>query len=247
MRLAGMNAQLCFKIGRSPVYNKTGVGTMCGRYALYAPPQRLADLFAVENIFNFPPRYNAAPGQYLPVIVHNRMGAARWGFPGKTPQINARSETIVQKSLFSESWSRRRRCLIPASGFYEWRKDAASGSQPFFIHDPSHEVIAFAGLWMRRQESIFFTILTKNATDPLASIHERMPIILYPEQARSWFAADDAGAQALIAQATGAGLVFHAVDRRVGNVINDDAALITPLTSSYSSTGAAAIPARSAS
>ncbi len=88
---------------------------MCGRYAFFAPPHKLKDLFGTENIMELPPRYNAAPQQDLSVIVHNRMGMARWGFG---EMINARSETAAAKPLFRESMEKdARRCLIPADGF----------------------------------------------------------------------------------------------------------------------------------
>ena len=192
---------------------------MCGRYAFFAPPHKLKDLFGTENILDLPPRYNAAPQQDLPVIVHNRMGLARWGF-GEI--INARSETAAAKPLFRESWEKRRRCLIPADGFYEWKD-----RQPYFIHRADNECLALAGLWTKTGNTVNFVILTRAADDTIMSVHDRMPVILRPDQAAEWFAADDAGAHRLIAQASGAGLVFHAVGKDVGSAANDSAALIS--------------------
>lgn len=103
---------------------------MCGRYAIYSAPHKLAEIFELGNSLSFAPRYNAAPLQDLPVIVHNRIGVMRWGLlpPWITADdrglcaklVNARSETIAEKPSFADSWQKRRRCLVPADGFYEW-------------------------------------------------------------------------------------------------------------------------------
>jgi putative SOS response-associated peptidase YedK len=204
------------KLGRNGPGDK--VEPMCGRYAIFAPPHKLKDLFGTENILKLPPRYNAAPQQDLPVIVHNRMGLASWRF-GEI--INARSETAAVKPLFRESWEKRRRCLIPVDGFYEWKD-----KQPYFIHRADKDCLALAGLWTKVGNLVTFVILTKAADDTIISLHDRMPVILRPDEAASWFAADDTPAHELIAQASGAGLVFHAVGKAVGAVANDSADLI---------------------
>lgn len=191
---------------------------MCGRYAIFAPPQKLKDLFGTENLLELPPRYNAAPGQDLPVIVHNRAGLANWGFGD---MINARSETVADKPTFRESWTRRRRCLIPANGFYEWKD-----KQPFFINRSDESCLALAGLWLKDKDGVKFVILTKAADGKIKSLHERMPVMLRPDQADEWFWGDEARARELIAQANADDLVFHPVDRGVGRVANDDETLI---------------------
>jgi putative SOS response-associated peptidase YedK len=191
---------------------------MCGRYAFFAPPHKLKDLFGTENIMQIPPRYNAAPGQDLPVIVHNRAGLARWGFG---EMINARSETVSEKPLFRDSWARRRRCLIPADGFYEWKD-----KQPYFIRRKDGGLFGMAGIWTKEKDVVKFVILTKAADGKIRDLHERMPVMLRPDQAASWFAGDDAQAKKLISDATGNDLVFHAVDKGVGRVANDDESLI---------------------
>lgn len=191
---------------------------MCGRYAIFAPPQKLKDLFGTENLLELPPRYNAAPGQELPVIVHNRAGLASWGFGD---MINARSETVSEKPLFRESWHRRRRCLIPANGFYEWKD-----KQPFFITHSSQGILALAGLWLKESGNVKFVILTKAADGAIKNLHERMPVILRPDQATAWFAGDEGQAHHLIAQANANDLVFNPVGRDVGRVANDDETLI---------------------
>ena len=210
---------------------------MCGRYAVFTPPSKLKDLFGTENLPNFPPRYNAAPLQELPVIIKHRMGMARWGFVPPwakeddksmaAKMINARSETVSEKPSFRDSWHKARRCLVPVNGFYEWQKDEKSGGkQAVFIHDPARECMALAGLWAKNGDLVTFTMLTKPADGAIRHIHHRMPVIIDPAQAGEWFAADERGVRAMIDSASAHHLHFHAVDNRVGKVANDDENLI---------------------
>ena len=207
---------------------------MCGRYAIYTAPHKLADLFGLINLPNLAPRYNAAPLQELPVIIHNKAGLARWGLLPPwaraddrglcAKMINARAETAADKPAFAESWQRRRRCLIPADGFYEWAADR----QPHFIRRADGACMAFAGLWTKTADVLTFTILTKDADGPAAALHHRMPVMIDAARAADWFAADDAGARAMITQAHGRDLCHHPVSRAVGKVANDDESLIVP-------------------
>ncbi len=209
---------------------------MCGRYAVFAPPHKLKDLFGTGNLVDFTPRYNAAPLQTVPAIIRDRMGLARWGLlpPWAAPDdrtlaakmINARSETAMVKPAFREAWMRRR-CLIPASGFYEW-KEEAGGKQPYYIRHPAHDVLAFAGLWAKTGDIVTFTILTKDADNPVAGLHHRTPVILYPGQAAEWFAADEAEALRLIAAARSDELDFYPVGKAVNDVRNDSENMIVP-------------------
>jgi putative SOS response-associated peptidase YedK len=210
---------------------------MCGRYAIYTAPHKLAEMFGLENLLNLPPRYNAAPLQEMPIIIHNRMGVARWGLlpPWATADdrmlcakmINARSETVSEKPAFRESWQKRRRCLIPADGFYEWVTDeTAQARQPFFIHNADKTPLAMAGLWIKTADIVTFTILTKEADGPAAALHHRLPVLIDPTRAAEWFAADEAGARTIIAQSNGAQLAFHPVSKAVGTVANDSEDLI---------------------
>ncbi len=213
---------------------------MCGRYSLYAPPQKLKDLLAAENWPEGPPRYNAAPMQHMSVVIRHRAGMARWGF---TPpwaasddtapaarMINARSETVADKPAFRDSWARGRRCLVPANGFYEWAAAETGGrKQPYYIHDPDNAVLAFAGLWCRHGDLVTFTILTRPADGKIARLHHRMPVMVAPSEAQAWFGGDEREVQAIIDRATARPLAYHAVDRRVGAVANDDEELIMPV------------------
>lgn len=217
---------------------------MCGRYAFYMPPALLKQKFGIENLLNFPPRYNCAPLQDLPVIVHGRLGYARWGFcpewgqPADTAlaakMINARSETVAHKPAFRESWARGRKCIVPASGFYEWHRSAGAAKKtPYYIYPEAGpeggEVIGLAGLWSRVGGRVTFTILTKVADGPIADLHDRMPVILRPGQAQPWFSATPARAQAIIEAASGNDLLYHPVDGDVGKVAIDEPRLVEKL------------------
>lgn len=210
---------------------------MCGRYAIYTAPQRLADLFGLTNEVDAGGRYNAAPLQDLPIIIHNLMGVARWGLLPPTAaadnrllcakMINARAETVAEKPAFRESWLKKRRCLIPADGFYEWVTDeAARARQPYFITRKDHEPLAMAGLWAKTGDLVTFTILTKDADGPAAALHHRLPVMVPVVRAGDWFMADADGAQALIAESHGADLQYRPVNPAVGQVANDYESLL---------------------
>lgn len=182
---------------------------MCGRFAFYSPAEAAAALFGVETDQHLEPRYNVAPTQDLAAIRESREGglelaALHWGlvpFWAKDPSIgnrmiNARAETVAEKPSFRNAF-RKRRCLILADGFYEWRKEG-DGKTPYFISLDSGEPMAFAGLWedwtdKQTGESLHSgTIVTTAANDFMADLHKRMPVVLIPETAQRWF--DDAGA-----------------------------------------------------
>lgn len=208
---------------------------MCGRYAIFAAPHRLIELFGSEIIPNFPARFNAAPLQEMPVVVRNRMGLARWGLLPPWAEaddrglcarmVNARSETVSEKPAFREAWAKGRRCLIPASGFYEW-KGAGEAKQAYYLHHKTDDVIAFAGLWAKKDDLVTFTVLTKDADGEIAGIHHRMPVMLAPAQAQGWFAADERGAFDMIRRASGRDMAFRPVGRDVGKVANDHEGLL---------------------
>lgn len=208
---------------------------MCGRYAIFAAPHRLIELFGSETIPNFPAKYNAAPLQDHPVIVKNRIGFARWGLLPPwveeddkglcAKMINARSETVSEKPAFRDSWAKGRRCLVPANGFYEW-KGEGDQKQAYYLHHKTDDVIAFAGLWSKRDDLVTFTVLTKDADAAIADIHHRMPVMLAPDQAQDWFAADERKAFDMIKQASGRDMAFRPVGRDVGKVANDHAGLL---------------------
>ena len=175
---------------------------MCGRFALIVDASVLADVFDVDPPQDFKPRFNIAPTQKVPVIRQDPQGARegvvlRWGLIPSWAKdekigarmINARSETAAEKPSF-RSAVKTRRCLVPASGFYEWVK-GPEGKQPHFIHFSNGRVFAFAGLWERwskteRGPLDTFTILTTTPNELMAGLHDRMPVILKPSTYDEW-------------------------------------------------------------
>ena len=182
---------------------------MCGRFALFDPGETLIAAFGLgeraaaalsERVLA--PRYNIAPTQ--PVLAvrlakngERELAALQWGlvpFWAKDPgigarMINARSETVAEKPSFRNAF-KRRRCLIPASGFYEWQK-TADGKQPVFIHSADKRPFGLAGLWETWQSSDgsyleTCTILTTAPNEMMRPIHNRMPVILSPEDYATW-------------------------------------------------------------
>jgi putative SOS response-associated peptidase YedK len=212
---------------------------MCGRYAFYLDPSKLKSFFGLENLLNLPPRYNCAPMQEHSVVVKNRMGSARWGFrpewsksddPGMASKmINARSETVAEKPSFRESWARGRRCIIPANGFYEWKKNEDGTKQPYFIHHKDAEILCMAGLWSKVDDQVTFTVLTKASDGDIKDLHHRMPVMFEIGQVKDWFAASCDEAVNMIGVASGQQCDAYAVSNAVGKVANDSADLIAPL------------------
>lgn len=166
---------------------------MCGRYSIGFDAKTIQDRFLTENKAAFDETYNAAPQQELPVITRsttNQLELATWGFQpswaGKNHDgfINARVETADEKPSFETAWEHNR-CLIPASGFYEWTEDAA-GKNPYYFQC-DEELFSFAGLWSTTSEGrITYAILTRPANEDVRDIHNRMPVILNKEEEGSW-------------------------------------------------------------
>jgi putative SOS response-associated peptidase YedK len=181
---------------------------MCGRYALYGPRSRSrAETDYFSSLEAFPGSWNVAPGQTLP-ITRLRNGTieqttARWGLvpywaaDEKTGYkcINARAETIATTAAFSKPYRSKRRCLVPACGFYEWQKSPA-GRMPYYITSIDESLLAFAGVWdfWKKPDGewlISFAIITTTANELTRRLHDRMPVILAPEDYRAWLEADD--------------------------------------------------------
>ena len=174
---------------------------MCGRYTLSTPGAAVAELLELGQAPQLAPRYNIAPTQESAVVRlaggHRSLDHLRWGLvpywasePGiGNRMINARSETVTDKPAFRDSF-RRRRCLVPADGFFEWRRTPA-GKQPYLFRLTDGGPFAFAGLWDRWVphdgppiES--FTVLTTRANALVEAIHDRMPVILPPQHHHLW-------------------------------------------------------------
>lgn len=219
---------------------------MCGRYALAAPHSQLSRQFALDLCAAFAARYNIAPTSEVPVVRASPTGQRtlallRWGLLprwAKDPAmaarlINARVESLLERPAFREAY-RRRRCLIPASGFYEWQAVAGSsgrgGKQPWYFSLKSGEAMAFAGLWeswTSPDGAMVHTccIVTTEANALIRQIHERMPLMLPPENWQQWLAAPLAQLATPL-PVLEAELQAWPVDRRVGRASEDDAHLI---------------------
>src|SRR5207248_972265 len=166
---------------------------MCGRYRL-TRADRLAEKFEAGLAEELHPRYNIAPTQPVPVVrvsgSRRVIASMRWGLipnwakDASMSQINARSETLLEKPAFKESFERRR-CLIPADGFYEWTRSGRS-KQPFHFGMRDDALFAFAGIWdsWKSREGLVIqscAILTTAPNELLSDVHDRMPVILSPE------------------------------------------------------------------
>ncbi|WP_394891021.1 SOS response-associated peptidase [Mesorhizobium sp. AaZ16] len=183
---------------------------MCGRFALTATPEEIEAMFALLDVVAFPPRYNIAATQPILMVLagerqepganrpDRRSLLVRWGFiPAWAKDtktfpllLNARSETAIEKAAFRNAM-RHRRALIPASGFYEWKRDGSSRSQPYWVRPKHGGVVAFAALMEMYAEpggSEIDTgaILTTAANGDIAHIHDRMPVVIQPEDFSRW-------------------------------------------------------------
>ena len=214
---------------------------MCGRYTLASPSEELLEVFDVPALtFEYFARYNVAPGQSAPVVAADnhgrRAGLLTWGFapawmdePG-TGFINARAESVATKASFREAY-RRRRCLVPADGFYEWKDKA-----PFRLRPTQGGVMALAGLWetWRRtgvEARHTFAILTTSANDDVLSIHDRMPVLVQRQDHALWLdrSSDLERVSRLLRPAPPGTLIAEPVSTRVNRVAEDDAGLIAPV------------------
>ena len=214
---------------------------MCSRYFLDADGNIIAYTFNVAVNGPIRKRFNIAPTQEAPVIRAPRdrdapVGARevamlRWGlvpFWAKdlkigTSMINARSEGIESKPAFRDAW-KARRCVVPATGFFEWRGEPGR-KQPFAITLPGHALIAFAALWERWKPAAgepveTFTIVTTDANEQVARIHDRMPVILPMDAIDTWLTAPPDEARALLKPYEGP-MALRAVGKLVSNVKND--------------------------
>lgn len=219
---------------------------MCGRYVL------ATDIDAIQREFDlsaFPPldaRYNIAPTQPVPIITNERgrqVDIVLWGLIPSwskdtsiaTKLINARAETVDEKPSFRAAF-KYRRCLIPATGFYEWMKAEKGTKRPHLLHLPQRPVFAFAGLWERWQspqgdELRTCTILTTEPNDLVRPLHHRMAVILNREDYELWLdpASDPGHLKSLLQPYPGEEMALYEVSTLVNNVRNDHPDLITPL------------------
>ena len=219
---------------------------MCGRYLVTTAPEAMRRLFRYLNKPDFPSRYNIAPTQPVPIVRlfegERHFALVRWGLiPAwvKDPRafsllINARGESVNDKPAFRNAM-KRRRCLFPADGFYEW-KDESGQRRPYVLRPANGEPVAFAGLWEtwmgpNGEEMETAAIVTTQASRDIAAIHARMPVIVSPDAFDFWLDyrnVDAVTAAALIAPAPAGLLQVYEISRAVNRTANDGPQLIEP-------------------
>ncbi|MBT3327123.1 MAG: SOS response-associated peptidase [Gemmatimonadales bacterium] len=217
---------------------------MCGRFTLAADEQQLVEAFDIPTLtFDFQPSYNVAPGQSTVVVAADgagrRAGQLKWGFvPGWLDQpgsgfINARSESVADKPSFREAFARRR-CLVPADGFYEWRRDG-DAKVPHWFHPSSASPVAFGGIWESwsrpdQEPKHTFAILTTAANEDVRGVHDRMPLVISPRAFSVWLDrnAQAAEVQSLLRSAPDGTFDVHPVTDRVNRPSENDVGLTEP-------------------
>ncbi|HUN69729.1 MAG TPA: SOS response-associated peptidase [Burkholderiales bacterium] len=203
---------------------------MCGRYALHSSPEVVSLLFGLSEVPSYQPRYNIAPTAQVLIVRKDEAAMVRWGLVprwAKDASIgakmnNARAETVAEKPSFREAY-RKRRCLIPANGFYEWKLENGR-KQPYYIYPSSGALFAFAGLWEQWQDIQTCAIITTEANATMAPVHDRMPVIVPAADYADWLA----GGEGLLLPCPPADIALRRVSRLVNNARNEDARLIEP-------------------
>jgi len=216
---------------------------MCGRFAITHIAGFWSRFAVIDYLAAFGPRFNIAPSQLVPIIVSGSSNKAimmKWGlvpFWAKDPKIgnkmiNARAETVSTKPAFRTSF-KRKRCLVPATGFYEWKRTKA-GKIPHYIHMKDDSYFAFAGLYDRWKDPegndlYTFTIITTEANTMMAKIHNRMPVILRTSDEDLWLSKEplsDADSRRLLVPYSSSALEAYEVSKEVNSPVNDSEELI---------------------
>jgi putative SOS response-associated peptidase YedK len=226
---------------------------MCGRFTNKAKPEQIKSEFKIgsKNPNLYEPRFNIAPSQMIDVVFEPEseriISQLKWGLVPSWSKdsdignrmINARAETLTEKPSFREAF-KSRRCIIPASGFYEWQKQAKGAKQPFYFYLKDKDVFGFAGLWeswidkQTGEELETCTIITTEANNVLKSVHERMPVILKPESYDEWLdtkVKDTGRLQKLLVPYSAKEMDSHPVSRSVNIPDSDSSDLIEPINS----------------
>lgn len=219
---------------------------MCGRFAQRSPAKKVGKQFKVREVPPLAERYNVAPAQALLAVREGSGGREaaflKWGLvprwakdPGiGNKLINARSETVTEKPSFREAFARRR-CLVPADGFFEWAR-RGDRKRPFYFHMRDGEPFAIAGLWERWEGEggplETCTLLTTEANELLAPYHDRMPVILRPDDYEAWLDPDARGSRELtelMRPYAHAEMRAYEVSAIVNSPSNDDPRCVEPI------------------
>ncbi|MFI9643668.1 SOS response-associated peptidase [Micromonospora sp. NPDC051925] len=215
---------------------------MCGRYATTRGAGELSAVFESydDTDGRLGPAHNVAPTDPVPVVRVDPDGSrvlsvGRWGLvphwassaAGAARMINARAETVATSRAYAVPFARRR-CLVPADGWYEWVRRAGGGKQPYFMTPRDGAVLALAGIWSRWETLLTFSVLTTAAVGELAEVHDRMPLLLPRDRWADWLAPVDDPAALLVPPTSQwlAGLEIRPVGPAVGDVRNDGPGLI---------------------
>ncbi len=227
---------------------------MCGRFLSLSDPELLAERFEVDQVRTepLPQRWNVAPSLDVYAVIERedtrRLGTLRWGFvphwtkqlKGARTPINARIETVATTRMFATAFARRR-CLLPADGFYEWQVREDGRKQPYHLHAPDGEPFAFGGIWTvwrdpaagDEADPLFSTaIVTMPATGRLTEIHDRVPLIVPRQLWSDWLTATPEDAPHLedaVRALAPPALVAEPITERVNNVRNDGPDLLEPV------------------
>jgi putative SOS response-associated peptidase YedK len=221
---------------------------MCGRYSSTLPPELLARVFGtVNDLPNFPATYNLAPTQLAPVVRRHpdtgerHLDLLRWGllpYWTKDPKqarkpINAKAETVATSGMVKAAFAKRR-CLVPAGAFYEWRKLPGGGKQPFAIARADAAPLALAGIWEgwrapSGEIERTFAIITTDANALMAPIHNRMPVVIEAPDWPAWLGEEGGDPAALLRPAGEDVLRLWPISPRVNTPRNNDAELLEPV------------------
>lgn len=217
---------------------------MCGRFVLKAPPAELITRFGLDECADYGARYNIPPGTDIPVIRHSPDGKRvlhllRWGLVphwAKDSTIgaklnNARGESAAEKPSFRDAF-KRRRCLVPASGFFEWKAEGKV-KQPYYINPKDGKPLAMGGLWeswKMPDGNLLRTvcIVTVGPNAVMEPIHDRMPVIVPPDRWQDWLTGPVEAIQSLVAPCRAELLQAWPVSRRINKTTDDDPGLIVP-------------------
>ena len=195
---------------------------MCGRYALHANPEVVRLQFGLASVPEFAPRYNVCPGTPILAVRGSPARAALLPWGSKPP--NARGETVAEKPMFASAF-RGFRCLVPASGFYEWR-----ARQPYYAAPADAPLFALAGIVVLWKGERTISLITTSPNDLMREIHDRMPVILAPGDYGAWLDPHNPDAGAFLRPYPAERMRVHAVSPRVNRPEHDDAALIESIT-----------------